>query len=168
MWERRSVQLVITGLVLILASGVAAAQRGRGRMGAQGPEHQQDMMLIHLLIDNREAITRTVTELPDGVETLTESSKPELSIKIREHVAAMAQRLERGSPIHMRDPLFREIFAHARDITVRQEPTERGIRVIETSTDPYVARLIKAHAEVVTKFVQNGYSEVMRDHPVPR
>jgi len=125
------------------------------------------MVLIHFLIDNRDAITRTVTELTDGVETVTESSNPELSIKIREHVAAMTRRLEAGSPIHMRDPLFREIFAHARDMTVHQEPTGRGIRVVETSADPYVARLIKAHADVVTRFIQNGHAEMMRDHPLP-
>jgi hypothetical protein len=157
--------LGITSLAVVLVSATAAAQGGRGRMG--GPQHQQDMTVIHFLIDNRDAITRTVTELPDGVETVTESTDSELSIKIREHVAAMTRRLETGLPIHMRDPLFREIFAHARSITVRVEPTERGIRVVETSTDPYAARLIKAHADVVTKFIQNGHAEMMRDHPVP-
>lgn len=158
---------ITTALAVVLVSGALGAQRGRGRMGSQGGEHQRDMVLIHFLIDNRDAITRTVTELTDGVETVTESSNPELSIKIREHVAAMTRRLEAGSPIHMRDPLFREIFAHARDMTVHQEPTGRGIRVVETSADPYVARLIKAHADVVTRFIQNGHAEMMRDHPLP-
>jgi uncharacterized protein len=158
--------LMIAGVVL-LATAPLGAQRGRGRMGGPGPEHRQDMMLIHYLIDHREEITRTVTELPDGVETVTESSNPEIAAGIREHVASMARRLAEGAPIHMRDPLFREIFARARDIRMHHEATERGIRVTETSTDPYVAKLIKAHAEVVTKFIRNGHSEMMRDHPLP-
>jgi hypothetical protein len=79
----------------------------------------------------------------------------------------MTRRIESGSPIHVRDPLFREIFAHARDIAVRHEATPHGVRVTETSGDPYVARLIKAHADVVTAFIENGHAEMMRDHPLP-
>jgi len=136
-------------------------------MGGWGADHRPDMALIHFLIDNRDAITRRVVEIPDGVETVTESAKPELSVAIRDHVAAMARRIEMGAPIHLRDPLFRELFAHARDITLRQEATDHGVRVVETSADPYVAQLIKAHAAVVTSFIQNGHVEMMRDHPVP-
>jgi hypothetical protein len=132
-----------------------------------GIEHRQDMVLIQFLIDHKDSITRTVTELPDGVETVTESANPDVAVTIREHVVAMTRRIETGSPIHVRDPLFREIFAHARDIAVRHEATANGIRVTETSKDPYVARLIKAHAAVVTKFIENGHAEMMRDHAVP-
>jgi hypothetical protein len=167
MSKRLTSAFALAVATMLVASGGAAAQRGQGRMGMHGPEHPQDMALIHFLIDNRAAITRTVKELPDGVETVTESSNPDLSVKIREHVVAMTRRLEEGAPIHMRDPLFREIFAHARDITVRHEPTGHGIRVVEASADPYVAKLIKAHADVVTKFIENGHAEMMRDHPVP-
>ena len=45
--------------------------------------------------------------------------------------------------------------------------TEKGVGVIETSDDPLVAQLIKAHAEVVSKFIENGPAEVRRNHPVP-
>jgi hypothetical protein len=39
--------------------------------------------------------------------------------------------------------------------------------VIETSNDSHVAKLIQAHAEVVSKFIENGPAEVRRNHPVP-
>jgi uncharacterized protein len=47
------------------------------------------------------------------------------------------------------------------------EVTEKGVKVTETSTDPYVAKLIQAHADVVTNFIANGRAEAMKDHPVP-
>lgn len=50
---------------------------------------------------------------------------------------------------------------------MRSEATEKGVKVIETSTDPKVAALIKAHAQVVSKFIENGRAEAMRNHPVP-
>ena len=158
--------LLIAGMALALMADASAAQRGRGRMG-MGLEHRQDMVLIQFLIEHKDAITRTVTGLPNGVETVTESTNPEVAATIREHVAAMTRRIETGSPIHVRDPLFREIFAHAREIRVRYEATANGVRVTETSEDAYVGRLIKAHAAVVTKFIENGHTEMMRDHPVP-
>jgi hypothetical protein len=36
-----------------------------------------------------------------------------------------------------------------------------------TSHDPYAVRLIQAHAEVVSAFIANGRSEMMKNHPVP-
>jgi hypothetical protein len=68
----------------------------------------------------------------------------------------------------MRDPLFAAIFRNAGEISMKVERTEKGVRVIETSTDSYVAKLIQAHAEVVNLFVANGHAEVQKNHPVPR
>jgi hypothetical protein len=41
------------------------------------------------------------------------------------------------------------------------------VRVIETSKDAYVVKLLQAHAEVVSAFLANGMSEMMKNHPVP-
>jgi hypothetical protein len=45
--------------------------------------------------------------------------------------------------------------------------TAGGVRVIETSKDAYVVKLLQAHAEVVSAFLANGMSEVMKNHPLP-
>ena len=37
----------------------------------------------------------------------------------------------------------------------------------ETSEDPYVVRLIQAHAGVVSLFVKNGFAEARANHAVP-
>ncbi len=140
--------------------------RGRGAM-MHDDDHAADMQLFHALIDSRQAIRRTVTRLPNGIDTVTESDDPTVAAQIRAHVVAMSARVTTGRPIHQRDPLFRALFEHAASIEMRHEATPRGVRVIETSADPYVATLIQAHADVVTGFITNGRSEMMKDHDVP-
>jgi hypothetical protein len=47
---------------------------------------------------------------------------------IQQHVAAKYARVERARPIHQRNPLFRERFAHAAQIEMRQAAPARGVR----------------------------------------
>jgi hypothetical protein len=135
-------------------------------MAADG-DPAEDMALFHFLLDHREEIRRSVEMLRDGVETLTESDVPETAAKLREHVRSMYRRLEEGRPIHARDPLFAEIFRNADKIRMTLEDTEHGLRVRETSDDPYVAQLIQRHAEVVSGFLANGHAEMRKSHPLP-
>jgi hypothetical protein len=101
-----------------------------------------------------------VTKTANGVETLTESANVEVAPKLAVHVEAMHKRLLKGRPIHMRDPLFREIFRNADKIKMTVEKTPQGVKVSETSKDPYVAKLIQAHAEVLNQFLAKGHEEV--------
>jgi hypothetical protein len=158
--------------VAALAAGPSlfaqAGPQGRGHMRMmEDPGHMADMQLIHELLDNGSTVTRTVTLRADGVETLTESDDPAIAKAIQTHVASMYDRVTENRPIHMRDPLFRAIFEHASQITFSHAPTPRGIRVTETSSDPYVVKLIQAHAEVVSAFIENGRAEAMKNHEVP-
>ena len=141
--------------------------QGMGRGMMHDAAHQADMEVFHQLLDNGKKVTRTVTPRPDGVESLTESDDPVIAKAIQTHLDSMSARVKEKRPIHQRDPLFREVFANADKITLRHEMTAKGVKVIETSTDPYVAKLIRAHADVVTAFIANGRAEAMKDHPVP-
>ena len=164
--RRATAVSVVAGLIgsaPVLAQG---EPQGRGRMMGDGSQ-MADMSLIHELLDNGSKVTRIVTMRPDGVETLTESDDPAIAKNIQAHVAAMYDRVSEGRPIHMRDPLFRAIFDHASQITMTRQPMPRGIRVTETSTDPYVVKLIQAHAEVLNAFIKNGRAEAMKNHDVP-
>ncbi len=141
----------------------------RGGPGAQAEEAwASDRELFHALLDHREAIRRTVTPLENGVDTVTETDDEALRAALRAHAESMHGRVEDGRGIHLRDPLFAELFRNADRITMRVEPTERGVRVVETSDDPAVAALIRAHAEAVSAFLANGPDEVRRNHAVPR
>ncbi len=152
----------------------AGAARGGGQggpwRGGGGPDAQfeADRTLFHQLLDNRQAIRRKVKKLDDGVETLTESDDPDVARAIQKHVASMKRRVENGQPIHMRDPLFRAVFGVATKIQMKVKHTKKGVRVVETSEDDDVARLIQAHAEVVSLFLANGPVEVRNNHEVPR
>ena len=168
--------LPVLALLAFFVVSPVMAQRGPGRGFGRGPggpghghdeRHEADHDLFHFLLTNHEQITRTVKNLDDGVETLTESEDPEIAEKIQEHVKWMEWRVEKTKPIRMRDPLFAELFKHTDKIKMQREETRKGIRVTETSSDPDVARLIQAHAEVVSKFVERGFAEAMKNHAVP-
>ena len=145
----------------------------RGRAGGRGPGQRDDPRFIedrngfHFLLENRGKIQRSVTRLPNGVETVTESDTKEVADGIRAHVAAMHGRVTERRGIHMRDPLFREVFRNADKIVMEVADTDKGVRVRETSADPNVAKLIHMHSEVVSRFMENGYEEVRRNHAVP-
>ena len=169
--SRRGRRLALLFTLAILGMPAAVLAQG-GHQHGQGQgmddQHAKDMELFHYLGDHGKEITRTITVLPDGVETLTESDNAEVATKIQAHVLSMSARVKEQRPIHMRDPLFREVFANADKIVMRHENTSKGVKVVETSADPYVAKLIQAHAEVVSLFIKHGRDEMRKNHAVPQ
>ncbi len=151
-------------------SGGMGMGRGRGRGGPMrdDPEFVKDRELFHHLLDSRKSIERTVKNTDTGILTVTESDDPETTKWIQEHVASMKKRVEEIRPIHMRDPLFRALFSNTKTIEMKVEKTKKGVRATETSKDPFVAKLIQAHAQVVSLFLKNGHIEVSRNHAVPK
>lgn len=144
--------------------GDAAQPFGKGK---NDPAFTADREVFQYLLSNRKDIRRDVKKLDDGVETLTESDKAEVAKKIQEHAEAMHKRVKDGKGIHLRDPLFAELFRNYDKITMTVEKTGKGVKVKETSADKRVAKLIQAHADVVSKFIENGHAEVMKNHTVP-
>jgi hypothetical protein len=164
------IRCAFTALSISLATAPLLAQPGPAGRGGRGPDRtaqSADMELFHYLLDHRKSVERSVKELSDGVETETMSQDADVAEKIREHAESMHERLKVKRPIHARDPLFAEIFRHADKIRMDIEPIDGGVRVKETSADPYVAKLLQAHAEVVTLFLKNGHEEVRKNHAVP-
>ena len=159
------VALLFAALIPATPAFGQGGRGGRGMMG-DGP-HAADMQLFHQLFAHRTEMTRSVIARKDGIETVTESTNPEVTRLLQAHVASMLARVKEGRPIHQRDPLFVELFKNADRIEARHELTAGGVRVIETSKDTYVVKLLHAHAEVVSAFVANGMSEMMKNHPAP-
>jgi hypothetical protein len=147
--------------------GAACRQMARGPGGRRDAAWEADHDTFLFLIDQRDRIRREVKDLPDGVETVTESSDRDVAERIRVHVHAMYARMKEDRPIHVRDPLFAELFRHAAAVATTIEPTTDGVRVRATSKDPYVVKLIKAHAGVVGRFISEGHPEMRRNHDVP-
>lgn len=157
--------------VLFAATGSFAQPPGKGpppgKSKGKDRAFAADQDGIHFLLANGKDIKRTVKETKNGVETVTESEKPEVVKRIHEHVAAMHERVKMGAGIHLRDPLFVELFKHYDKIIMTVEKTQKGVKVTETSNDLYVAKLIQAHARVVTKFIENGFEEARKNHAPP-
>lgn len=152
-------------LIILMTAVPAVAQPGRGR--GRDERHKEDHEVFHFLLTHHKKIKRTVKEIPNGVETITESEDPKIAAKLKEHVRWMQYRVEKVKPIRMRDPLFRELFKNAHKITMKRKETKKGVLVTETSKDPSVVKLIRAHAKAVSGFVKRGFAEAMKSHPVP-
>lgn len=159
------IQMLLMALIMVTPSFGQGGRGGRGMMGDAA--HAADMQLFHQLFEHRSEISRQVIARADGIETVTESKNPEVTRLLQTHVASMLARVTEGRPIHQRDPLFVELFKYADQIAANHELTPGGVRVIETSKDAYVVKLVQAHAEVVSAFLANGMSEMMKNHPVP-
>jgi hypothetical protein len=159
------IQVLLIALISVAPVFGQGGHGGRGMMGDGA--HAADMQVFHQLFEHRTEISRQVIAREDGIETVTESKNPEVTRLLQTHVASMLARVKEGRPIHLRDRLFVELFKYADRIEARHELTTGGVRVIETSKDAYVVRLLHAHAEVVSAFIANGMSEMMKNHPVP-
>jgi hypothetical protein len=131
---------------------------------SHGPVHD----VIFSLLGQHKLIQRDVRELPDGTETVTTSSDPAVAALIRVHVRQMKSRLEAGWLLRGFDPLFRELFRHHDKIVMKIEDVDGGVKVVETSTDPQVAMLIRQHATAaVSEFVRDGMARMHEPTPLP-
>ena len=141
--------------------------RAGGGPGRGGPPAVMETVraLVH---DYRHEIERRVDEVENGVVTVTRAPSSEAAAAaIRRHVGEMKQLLEEGGRVRMWDPLFRELFAHADEIVMELEELEDGMKVTETSDDPEVVALIRAHARKVTEFIERGPAAVHEETPLP-
>ncbi len=123
---------------------------------------------IHYLLEHHQQIERKVEMLKKGVVTVTTSENPEIAETIRHHVRQMEQRLESGHGMRHWDPLFVELFKHADEIEMKIVDVPGGVRVRETSDNPRVADLIRAHAaQGVSEFVERGFDRAHEASPLP-
>jgi hypothetical protein len=139
--------------------------RGMGGMGhgmMMGMNHGSATMDerrdIHSLLFNHDRINRSVTNLPDGIRTVTESDDPEIAETIRKHVAEMGQRVEEGRDpdLPIQSPALHSIFRYKDKIKSTYEVTDKGIVVVQTSTDARAVKALQDHAADVTDLVQRG------------
>ncbi len=113
---------------------------------------------IFNLLSQHDALTRTVKQVPGGVQTTTTTTNPGLVATLRTHVRQMASRLERGQPVRMWDPVFRDVFAHADEIKLAMRDIDGGIEVTETSENSAVVPMIRAHAAKLNDFAARGHA----------
>ena len=140
--------------------GPGMGEMGRGMMGAgHDAATMEQLRDIHALLGNHDRIKRTVTNLPDGIRTVTESDDPETAALIKRHVAKMGERVEAGDDpgLPIESPALHSIFRNKDKIKTTYETTANGIVVTQTSTDPKTVAVLQQHAAEVTDLVQGWH-----------
>ncbi len=129
---------------------------GPGMMGGSATMNERSD--IHDLFLNHDRIKRTVTNLPDGIRTVTESDDPQVVEVIKKHVAEMGRRVEEGRDpgLPIETPALHAIFRNKDKIKSTYEVTENGVVVVQTSTDPTAVKALQDHAAEVSELAQRG------------
>lgn len=136
----------------------------RGSGGMMGnPRMVGDAQTIHQLFAEHDRIRRTVTNIPGGIRAVTESDDPQLSALIQSHVSRMYERVNQGQPIPMigMSSTLPDMVQAANQYQRKIQLTPKGISVAETTTDPKLEPIIRAHGLEVTQFIEHGMSAMM-------
>jgi hypothetical protein len=120
------------------------------------------MQLVHSMIDGHDRIRRAVTNLPNGIRTVTESDDPQVAQTIQTHVASMLQRLEEGRVFNLFSPTLPVLFENKDKIKTKVETTDKGSIVTQTSSDAAVVAALQAHAVEVSDLAREGRVAMMR------
>jgi hypothetical protein len=133
---------------------------------AGGAQHDDafaaDMHLVRDLILNHDRIKRTVTNLPDGIKTVTESDDQQIAQVLKAHVASMEKRLGEGREFNLFSPTIPVLFQNKDKIKTVVETTDKGAIMTQTSGDAAVVAALQAHAGEVTELVRDGRFAMMR------
>jgi len=154
---------------MMRGAGPAGPADAHGPMGgpmAGGAQHDDafaaDMHLVRDLILNHDRIRRTVTNLPDGIKTITESDDPQIAQTLKAHVASMEKRLSEGREFNLFSPTIPVLFQNKDKIKTVVETTDKGSIMTQTSSDPTVVAALQAHAVEVSELVRDGRFAMMR------
>ena len=175
MW-RRTTNIIAAVASVTLAA--AASAQGHGRMGMMGmgmmgmgrdSATMAQMRVIHELVVNNTRIERTVTDLPNGIRTVTTSTDPALARLIKDHVLMMDQRVTRGDDpgLPMESEALRAIFRGKDKVRTVTDTVANGIIVVQTSSDSAIGAALQQHAAEVTDLVRRGMAamhEAMMRH----
>lgn len=138
---------------------------GPGRMGmmgmmgmGRGTATMTERSEIHDMLMEHDSIKRTVTNLPNGIRTVTESDDPALAATIVSHVVGMRERVKEGRDpkLPIQSPTLQIIFRNKDKITTTHEATAKGIVVVQTSSDPETVAALQKHAREVSDLVKRG------------
>ena len=131
--------------------------------GLQGEDiTDQEIADLKQLFQKHNEISRLVENIPNGIITVTESDNEELRSSLIDHVTLMVTRLqeEKNPQVIIQSPTLHEIFEYYDEIETEIELTEKGISLIQTSTNPEVVALLQQHASEISDMVDRGMQAV--------
>lgn len=168
---------LLTTTALVAGQGHAQSSHGtQNHSGSTGHMHNEHTMPglrgpnvsmeeskeMQILFQKFRAIDRTVTNLPNGIRTLTTTSDPQALEALISHVVGMIGRVEAADDpqVFIQSPTLDIFFLRGAQISTQIDVEENGISVIQTSEDPEMVIALKTHAEEVTDMVNRGMHAV--------
>lgn len=174
-----AVSMLLAGGALVVSQGDGSAQmmgNGRHMHGADGMGHDERTMPglrgldatpeesaeLAVMFRNFETLSRKVTNLPDGIRTVTSSSDEEVMANLVSHVTGMINRVEEGRDpqIMIQSPTLDIFFVRGDAIHSEIEVTDEGIVVVQTSGDPEIVAALQKHAGEVSDMAARGMQAV--------
>ena len=131
-----------------------------GLRGANASQTESDELAI--MFENFDRITREVTNLPNGIRTVTRSSDEDVMAVLVHHIVGMVDRVSRGDDpkIFIQSPTLDILFASGAEMQSQIDVTEEGVVVVRTSTDPDVVEALHVHAAEISDMADRGMQAV--------
>jgi hypothetical protein len=157
-------RVAMQGLMHGMHAGMGHGMGGHGMYSGRGGDaaYSADMQVVHAMLHNNGRIVRKVTHLPDGIRTVTESDDPQVARWIKEHVAAMMQRLKDGRVFNLFSETLPVLFERRDAIRTEVVTSDKGVVVTQVSAEPKVVAALQAHAAEVDEMVRDGMVAMMR------
>ena len=172
-----AVQAQSTGHTMGGGHGMGAGHTmGAGHGHMMGGTHEYagsaaaEMQVIHMLLANHERIARTVTNLPDGIRTVTESDDTAIAALLKQHVGSLEARLREPGELDlpMQSDALKAIMRERAAVRSTVELTAKGVIVTQTSADAATVAALQQHAEEVSRMVEGGmealHEMMMKNH----
>lgn len=121
-----------------------------------------DMRVVHEMLADHDKIKRSVTNLPNGIRTVTESDDQAVAKEIKDHVASMDRRLKDGRVFNVASHTLPTIFANSDKINTDIRQTATGVILTQTSNDPATVAALQGHAREVSVLAHGGMVAMMR------
>lgn len=117
---------------------------------------------MRLLFRNFQTLSREVTNLPDGIRTITRSTDPAVRDALVSHVIGMIDRVDTGDDpkVIIQSPTLDIFFLRGDRIATTMDVADEGIIVTQTSDDPEMVSALHTHAAEVTDMVERGMQAV--------
>jgi hypothetical protein len=147
------------------ARGSDGGMMGGDMMGNTSPA---DMSVYMDMFNRHNEIKRSVEPIPGGVRTTTQSDSPDLVQPLHTHVSSMYSHLQQGAEMTCMSRTLPTLFRNAANYRRRLTLTPTGVIVEETSDDPHLAEVIRAHAKEIDGFVRDGMPAMMSQMMGPR
>ena len=127
-----------------------------------------NMQTIMAMLRNHGKIRFRVEIIPGGARTINTSADPAIAKMLQIHAADMRLRMQQDVSIRPNDPLFQELLKHHSEVRMKITDVQDGVIEDETSANPQVTLLIRAHTKTVAEFVEYGLPRAQQPSPLPK